>query len=97
MAIAELTPAPAHQPDISYAPSRSLYEARTKHRIETDASTKRGLPAGFPSQLYSDLVWEGSELAKTYDWNFVLTEEHVQELEDALAHFKCMPVRLYPD
>ena len=78
---------PARQPDIQYTPDFIKYEARVKLRQETEVVKARRLPDGFPQQLTSDLVWEGSTL-DNYDWNFVLTPEHLDELEHALEHFK---------
>lgn len=77
-----------HQPDIQYAPDFTKYEARVKRRQENEVPKLQRLPDGFPRQLSSDLVWEGSTL-QDYDWTFTLTQEHLEELEQALAHFKC--------
>ena len=79
----------ARQPDISYTPNYETYQARAKRRFQTEALAAKKLPAGFPQQLKSDLVWEGAFVGNQYDWNFVLSPEHIEELEQALAHFKC--------
>lgn len=80
----------ARQPDIAYSPDFKKYQARTKFRLQNEAHlSQRSLPAGFPQQLVSDLVWEGQSLAETYDWVYELSAEQVEELEDALTHFKC--------
>ena len=78
------------QPDISYAPDPDKYQARQKARLQTEAVKHASLPSGFPQRLISDLAWEGDRLADTYDWTYVLNEDEVQELEDALRHFRCM-------
>ena len=80
--------AAVQQPDIQYAPDFTKYKARAKRRQENEVPKAQLLPEGFPQQLSSDLVWEGSTL-QNYDWNFTLTQEHLEELEQALAHFKC--------
>ncbi|RMZ87064.1 hypothetical protein DV736_g5712, partial [Chaetothyriales sp. CBS 134916] len=77
------------QPDIQYHPDFQKYQSRVKRRLETEPVTKH-LPDGFPQQLNSDLVWDGATIGQSYDWNFVLTTEHVEELEAALTHFKAL-------
>lgn len=78
---------PAGQPDITYAPRYDNYAARVKRRQETEKLDK-SLPAGFPAQLKSSLVWDGRDLASTYDWNYVLTNNDLAEIDSALRHFK---------
>ncbi|KIW94281.1 uncharacterized protein Z519_05597 [Cladophialophora bantiana CBS 173.52] len=83
--------ATARQPDIEYTPDFNKYTARVKRRLETEeALATKNLPAGFPRQLKSELVWEGASIANDFDWNFILTPEHIEELEHALAHFKSL-------
>lgn len=85
---------PPGQPDIGYTPDFAKYTARSKRRAETEQLSHE-LPAGFPQQLESELVWDPESLEKTkYDWNYVLTEEDIAELRTALAHFKCEFSRL---
>lgn len=79
---------PVGQPDISYAPILDIYEKRTKKRLE-DEKLDKSLPEGFPTKLESDLVWDGTTLAETYDWNYVLTQDNIAEIDEALKHFKC--------
>ncbi|EXJ92071.1 hypothetical protein A1O3_00621 [Capronia epimyces CBS 606.96] len=78
------------QPDIGYHPDFEKYQARTKYRLQTEPLQEKSLPAGFPKQLVSDLVWEGEGLADKYDWTYVLSAEDVEELEAALTHFKSL-------
>ena len=49
------------------------------------------VPEGFPEQLNGDLVWEGDKLADTYDWTYVLSEDHLAEIDEAVKYFKCRP------
>lgn len=84
----------AAQPDIGYKPDFEKYQARTKLRLQTEPLREKGLPPGFPRQLVSDLVWEGEGLADKYDWTYTLTAEDIEELERALAHFKCLDYHL---
>jgi hypothetical protein len=80
------------QPDIQYAPDFAKYEARSKRRQQAEALKTQALPRGFSRRLSSELIWDGKTL-DNYDWNFVLTQQHIEELERALAHFKCrLPV-----
>lgn len=79
---------PLGQPDIAYTPNFDSYQARVKRRQETEKLDK-SLPQGFPQKLVSDLVWDGRDLADKYDWNYVLTEADLKEIDDALKHFKC--------
>ncbi len=79
----------ARQPDIGYSPDFEKYTTRTKVRLQTEPLLEKSLPPGFPPILESDLVWEGNRLAEKYDWTFVLTAEHVKELENALEYFQC--------
>ncbi|QKX63827.1 uncharacterized protein TRUGW13939_10998 [Talaromyces rugulosus] len=77
------------QPDIQYAPDHAKYQARTARRLATEALSA-GLPAGFPKELKSDLVWEGSELTGSYDWTYELKPAEVEEIEKALQHFQSL-------
>jgi hypothetical protein len=47
------------------------------------------VPEGFPDQLQGDMVWEGDTLAETYDWTYVLSEEQLAEIDEAVKHFQC--------
>lgn len=77
------------QPDISYQPDFEKYQARTRLRLQSEKLNRSNLPPDFPQQLDSDLVWEGETLADSFDWNYILVPGQVEELEHALAHFKC--------
>lgn len=79
----------ARQPDISYTPDFNKYQTRIKQRLATEKLKSRPLPPGFPDKLHSDLVWEDDGLADRYNWTYELNAEEVEELEDALKHFKC--------
>lgn len=81
---------PPRQPDIAYTPDFEKYRARTKRRFATEDLKDQALPAGFPEKLEGDFVWEGENVAKAYDWIYVLNEAEISEIEEALKHFKCM-------
>ncbi|EXJ93768.1 hypothetical protein A1O1_02161 [Capronia coronata CBS 617.96] len=80
----------ARQPDIDYKPDFEKYQTRTKLRLQTEPLIGKSLPSGFPQELISDLVWEGEGLEDKYDWTYVLTTEDIEELEEALTHFKSL-------
>ncbi len=78
---------PPGQPDSSYAPDHDKYLARSKRRRETEQLTKT-LPPSFPQELQSNLVWDGNNLAETYEWDYRLTKGDLDEIESALRHFQ---------
>lgn len=80
--------APPGQPDISYAPDYGKYQARAARRVQA-GNLPTSLPEGFPDQLKGDLVWEGNSLAATYDWTYVLSEDQLAEIDQAVKDFKC--------
>ncbi|KAM0251464.1 hypothetical protein ACHAQJ_008172 [Trichoderma viride] len=81
------------QPDITYAPNYDNYISRIKRRQENE-KLEKSLPEGFPAKLESDLVWDGRNLGETYDWNYVLTESNIAEIDQALRHFKSLNLGL---
>lgn len=80
-------PATPGQPDISYHPSNEKWQARVARRLQ-EGNLPRSVPEGFPEKLTGDLVWEGQTVADTYNWTFVLSPEHLAEIDQALTHFK---------
>jgi hypothetical protein len=89
MATAQVSrPGPAGQPDIGYAPDLAKYLARVARRKATEEFTRQ-LPEGFPYELKSDLVWDGSNIADEYNFVYELNAEELEEIEDALRYFKC--------
>lgn len=83
---------PAGQPDIGYAPDLDKYLARVQRRQMTE-KLESSVPAGFPTELESDLVWDGSTISEKYDWTYELSETEVEEIEAALSYFKCLSAR----
>lgn len=79
---------PVGQPDIGYTPDLDKYLARVKRRLNTE-KLPNSLPAGFPQQLDSDLVWTGDKIGDLYDWTYELNAAEIEDIEQALAHFKC--------
>jgi hypothetical protein len=79
---------PPGQPDIDYAPNFDKYLARSQRR-NAEEKLNKSLPEGFPQRLESDLVWDGSDIAKRYNWIYELSSEEIEEIEAGLKHFKC--------
>lgn len=75
------------QPDIQYHPDFEKYQARTRHRKETE-SLQTSLPAGFPQKLTSPLVWEGKDIEQRSDWIYKLSDEQLDEIDAGLKSFK---------
>lgn len=46
------------------------------------------LPSGFPSVLDSPLAWTGGQFSRPCEYILKLSEQHVEEAERALEHFK---------
>ena len=84
-----MTVSGAETTSLGYMPDHDQYLARGKRRQETEKLDQH-LPDGFPPNLSGDLVWEGKSLAATYNWNYYLTAEDLDEINHALRHFKCM-------
>ncbi|KAJ8132020.1 hypothetical protein O1611_g1602 [Lasiodiplodia mahajangana] len=79
--------APPGQPDISYHPSYEKWQARITRRLQ-EGNLPKSVPEGFPEKLTGDLVWEGQTIADTYNWTYVLSPEHLAEIDQAVVHFK---------
>ncbi|RAK95612.1 TauD/TfdA family dioxygenase [Aspergillus ibericus CBS 121593] len=75
------------QPDIQYHPDYDKYTARTQRRITTE-TLPTTLPPGFPAQLNSPLVWEGSDVEQRDDWIYQLNDAQLDEIDRALQDFK---------
>lgn len=86
-----VTPAaqpPPGQPDINYAPNYDNWQARAARRLAAGNLPSK-VPEGFPAQLTGDVVWQGANLAESYDWTYVLNAKQLAEIDRAVAHFKC--------
>lgn len=79
---------PPGQPDIDYAPDLDKYLARVKRR-QANEDLPRTLPDGFPKRLESELVWDGATVGKEYQWSYQLTDQDIEEIDQALKHFQC--------
>ncbi len=80
------------QPDIAYHPDEAKWKARTAHRLaENPTLPSQPLPEGFPAQVQGPIVWEGKDFTREEQWVVKLTEEQIQEIDEALQHFKSKP------
>lgn len=85
------------QPDIAYHPDEAKWKARTARRLAEDPSLPQTpLPAGFPEVLDSPLVWEGKDWTDESQWTYQLSPAQLEEIHDALIHFKGTLTRLSP-
>ncbi|KAE8445881.1 hypothetical protein EG329_012805 [Mollisiaceae sp. DMI_Dod_QoI] len=75
------------QPDISYHPDFEKFRLRTEH-LKAQRRPDVGLPAGFPARLTGPLVWEGKDFENKSPWDLVLTKPQLEEIHNALLHFK---------
>ncbi|KAF7359189.1 Clavaminate synthase-like protein [Mycena sanguinolenta] len=79
------------QPDIFYHPDEAKFRARTARRLVEDPTLpQRPLPAGFPPSVDGPIVWEGKDWTDESQWVFNLTDEHLAEIDIALAHFESL-------
>lgn len=82
-------PAPAgQQPDIEYPPNLAKYQARAAARSQ-EPNLPKTVPQHLPTEFKGPGVWEGATLAQEYDWTYPLSEQQLDEVDAALAHFKC--------
>lgn len=89
--VVPVTTEAAKQPDIEYHPNEEKWKARTARRLAEDpALVKTPLPAGFPQKLDSPLVWEGKDWKDPETWEYTLSDEQLQEIDDAVKHFNGM-------
>ena len=79
----------AQQPDIGYTPDHDKYLARVPRRLKSE-NLEKTLPSGFPTELESDLVWDQTDIAERFNWTYELTTTDLDEIEEALDHFKSL-------
>ncbi|KAK1995985.1 hypothetical protein LX36DRAFT_701925 [Colletotrichum falcatum] len=89
-----LTVARPVQPDMEYEFDCPKFQARVARRIQEPGLPKT-LPEGLSAQLKNDMVWEGATLASEHDSTCVPTPDQLDELDAALARFKCVVAVLY--
>jgi hypothetical protein len=83
------------QPDIEYHPDETKFRARTARRLAEDPSLpSTALPTGYPQKVEGPIVWEGKDWQNEDQWVYNLTPLELQEIGDALAHFKGRDYRI---
>ncbi|PPQ71304.1 hypothetical protein CVT26_011955 [Gymnopilus dilepis] len=75
------------QPDIAYHPDETKWKARTARRLAEEPSLPQTpLPAGFPKKLESPLVWEAKDWTNASQWEYVLNQDQLKEIDEAVKH-----------
>ncbi|OJJ31390.1 hypothetical protein ASPWEDRAFT_187270 [Aspergillus wentii DTO 134E9] len=80
---------------IPYYPDRAQYDARVLDHLQRQPA-QAALPAGFPAELDSDMVWEGSDLnlEESAQENrtklMVLNTSQLAEIDAALSYFQTL-------
>ena len=87
--VTTVTPPVTAAPDITYVPDYDKWQAGATRRVAAGGLPHK-VPNGFPEQLTGKMVWEGRTLAETYDWAYTLSSVQLAEIEQSVAHFKCM-------
>jgi len=79
---------------IDYFPNFDRHASRTiKIKAANEQDGLMCLPEGFPARIESAMTWSGKSL-KIEDWMFVLTDSHLEEVEQALRRFQGMGSRM---
>ena len=78
---------------LAYTPDRAQYEARGKRRQQNE-QLETEVPEGFPTKLTGQLVWSAESIRDTFNWDYVLTVDDLQEINNALRHFKALDLPL---
>ncbi|KAL1612590.1 hypothetical protein SLS60_000819 [Paraconiothyrium brasiliense] len=81
------------QPDIDYAPNYEKWQARAARRLAAGGLETK-VPNGFPEKMEGKLVWDGKTLAGAYDWTYVLKDEQLAEIDEAVAYFQALDLPL---
>lgn len=85
----------ATQPDIEYHPDERKFCARTVRRLTEDPSLpSTALPTGYPQKVKGPIVWEGKDWQNEDQWVYNLTPSELQEIDDALVHFKSLNIEM---
>jgi hypothetical protein len=79
----------ASQPDIQYHPDLVKYKERTSRRLQQNPDLlKTKLPPGFPDKVEGPIVWEGKDWTNEDQWVYKLSDNELQEINDALKYFE---------
>lgn len=75
-------------PDIDWVPSFKNYMARVDRLSKSQHARTTTLPPGFPKKIKAHRAWVGHDFAEEKSYIYVLSETEVNEIEEALGHFK---------
>lgn len=79
------------QPDIEYHPDEAKYRARTAQRFAKNPDLANvSLPDGFPKEVKGPIVWEGKDWTSEEQWVYNLNDAELEEISNALTHFKSL-------
>ncbi|KAG5642401.1 hypothetical protein DXG03_002833 [Asterophora parasitica] len=77
------------QPNIDYHPDEAKYRAREARLLaENPDRVNASLPDSFPKQVAGPIVWEGKDWTSEDQWVHHLSADELQEINQALNHFK---------
>ncbi|KAF5330692.1 hypothetical protein D9619_006049 [Psilocybe cf. subviscida] len=83
------------QPDIQYHPDYSKYVARTARRLAEHPNLPNlPLPSGFPDKVEGPIVWKGEDWTSEEQWVYKLSDAELQEIDEAVHHFKGLRVHM---
>lgn len=75
-------------PDIDWVPSFKNYMARVDRLSKSQHARTTTLPSGFPTNIKAHRAWVGHDFAEKKSYIYVLSNTEVNEIEEALVHFK---------
>lgn len=82
-------------PNIDWVPSFENYMARVDRLSKSHARTTT-LPPGFPERIEAPRTWTGHEISEEKSYIYVLSEDEVNEIEEALGYFKGLAFYISP-
>jgi hypothetical protein len=83
-------------PDIQWMPSHKTFQARVAALDALHLERPKRVPEEFPSKVIEPWVWSGEDFEGEDEYVIQLGEDDVNEIEDALAHFKLVRPGLDP-
>ena len=76
------------RPDIAYQPDFENFLARTATLYGVNKPLGK-IPAGFPEELKSPLVWDNLTYDSEAEWTYELDENERLEISKSLIYFRC--------
>ena len=84
-------------PDIDWIPSFETYQRRVETLARRQPYRENDVPVGFPRRVDGERSWTGSGLHCEEDYVTNLSETDIDEVLQALLHFKCRYPRVKLD